>query len=303
MWLIAAISAYFLLAIVSLFDRYFLVGPMASPKAYTFYIGISCLAFCLVFIPFGIALPSFSVVLLGLSAGLVRMLGTLILTISITKSEVSRAIPAIGALQPIFSFFLFFLLIPQSRPLTLLQALSFLLLIFGSILISSKKKKNEPFDLKSLKYPILAAFLYSVTFFLIKSLFLKAEEVNFINGMFLILFGNGLASLIFLFFPKSRKEIFSQKMPGKVSGFFILGQALGGLALLSQYYAVFLADPGQVPLINALEGTRYAFLLLFVFLLSGWKPQLLKEEFSRETFLPKVLAVAMIALGMAFLVI
>jgi len=299
MWLVVAILAYFLLAVVSLFDRYFLVGPISSPKVYTFYIGISCLLFCLFLIPFGISFPAAGMIFLGLIAGLTRMLGTLFLTISITKSEISRAVPAIGALQPIFSFFLFFLFLPQSRALTIFQIVAFILLVFGSALISIKKFDREFFSSKVLKYPIIASFLYSLTFFLIKNLFLGT---TFLNGMFLILFGNGLASLVFFSFPKNREVIFNQKLSKKISGFFILGQTLGGLALLFQYRAVFLAKPEQVPLINALEGTRYVFLLFFVFLLSNWKPQLLKEEVSKEVFLPKVLALLLIVGGMALLV-
>jgi drug/metabolite transporter (DMT)-like permease len=300
MWLIAAILAYFFLAIVSLFDRYFLVGPMASPKVYTFYIGISCLFFCFFLIPLGVSLPAIGIILLGLTAGLTRMLGTLFLTTSITKSEISRVIPAIGALQPVFSFFLFFLFLPQSRIVNILQIVAFALLVLGSTLISVKKFDKEFFSFQALKYPIVASFLFSLTFFLTKNLFL---ETTFLNGMFLILFGNGLFSLMLFVFPENRKIIFGQKLSKKISGFFILGQSLGGLALVLQYYAVFLAKPGQVPLINALEGMRYVFLLFFVFLLASWKPQLLKEEVSKEAFLPKVLAVLLIAGGMALLVL
>jgi drug/metabolite transporter (DMT)-like permease len=300
MWLIVAVLAYFILAIVSLFDRYFLVGPISSPKVYTFYIGTSCLLFCFFLIPFGISLPATGIIFLGLAAGLTRMLGTLFLTISITRSEISRVIPAIGALQPIFSFFLFFLFLPQSRALSPLQAIAFVLLVLGSVLISVKKFDKEFFSLQALRYPIIASLLYSLMFFLIKNLFLKT---TFLNGIFLILLGNGLASLVFFALPKDREIIFNQKLSKKISGFFVLGQALGGLALLLQYYAVFLAKPGQVPLINALEGTRYVFLLIFVFLLAGWKPQLLNEEVSRKAFLPKVLAVLLIVGGMALLVL
>lgn len=300
MWLIVAVLAYFILAIVSLFDRYFLVGPISSPKVYTFYVGILCLLLCFFLIPFGISLPAAGIIFLGLVAGLTRMLGTLFLTISITRSEISRVIPAIGALQPIFSFFLFFLFLPQSRGLSLIQVIAFVLLVLGSVLISVKKFDKEFFSLQALKYPIIASLFYSLMFFLIKNLFLKTA---FVNGMFLILLGNGLASLVFFAPPKDREIIFNQKLSKKISGFFVLGQALGGLALLLQYYAVFLAKPGQVPLINALEGTRYVFLLIFVFLLAGWKPQLLNEEVSRKALLPKVLAVLLIVGGMALLVL
>jgi len=298
MWILVTILAYFFLAVVSLFDRYFLVGPMPSSKVYTFNVGIFGFIFCLLFLFFGTNLPAANVVFLGLLAGAIRMLAVLFLTTSITKSEISRVVPAVGGLQPIFSFFLFFFFLPQSRILNIYQIAAFILLILGTVLISVKKFDKEFFNFQTLKYPITASFLYSLTFFLTKNLFLKT---SFLSGIFLILFGGGLVVLSFLVFPKSRETILNQKMSGKLSSLFILGQIIGGTAIILQYYAVFLAKPGQVPLINALEGTRYVFLLFFVFLLSGWKPQLLKEEVSKEAFLPKVLAVLLIGGGLALL--
>jgi len=298
MWILVTILAYFFLAVVSLFDRYFLVGPMPSSKVYTFNVGIFGFIFCLLFLFFGTNLPAANVVFLGLLAGAIRMLAVLFLTTSITKSEISRVVPAVGGLQPIFSFFLFFFFLPQSRILNIYQIAAFILLILGTVLISVKKFDKEFFNFQTLKYPITASFLYSLTFFLTKNLFLKT---SFLSGIFLILFGGGLVVLSFLVFPKSRETILNQKMSGKLSSLFILGQIIGGTAIILQYYAVFLAQPGQVPLINALEGTRYVFLLFFVFLLSGWKPQLLKEEVSKEAFLPKVLAVLLIGGGLALL--
>jgi len=297
-WLIIVLIAYFLMSIVALFDRYFLVGPIANPKTYTFYIGILGLIFCLFFILLGITFPLSNVVFLGLAAGGIRIIANLFLTTSITKSEISRVAPAVGAMQPIFSFLLFFLFLPQSRILDISQLAAFILLVFGSVLISTKKFDREFFNFENLKYPITASFLYSLTFFLTKNLFLKT---NFLSGMFLILLGSGLAALGFLIFPQNREIILNQKMSGRISGLLLLGQTIGGLSLILQYYAVFLAKPGQVPLINALEGTRYVFLLFFVFLLGKWKPQLLKEETSREVLFPKILAILLIGGGLALL--
>jgi len=173
MWLLITILAYFFLAVVSLFDRYFLVGPMPSPKVYTFYVGTIGLLFCLFFIPFGTSLPAINIVFLGLLAGLIRIIAILFLTISITKSEISRTVPVVGALQPIFSFLLFFLFFPQSRILNIFQLVAFILLVFGSVLISIKRFDKEFFNFKTLKYPITASFLYSLTFFLTKNLFFR----------------------------------------------------------------------------------------------------------------------------------
>jgi len=264
-WLLVTIFGYFLLSIVSLFDRYFLVGPIPNPKIYTFYIGILWLFISLIFIPFGVIFPQKDIILLGLVTGLVRIFAILFLAKSLIESEVSRVIPAIGGLLPIFTFLLFFLYLPKSEILNLSQITAFILLVFGSVLISLRKFNRKFLDFKTLKYPIITAFLFALVYFSSKILFSKT---SFLNGLFLMLLGGGLGAISFLISFEVRKNIFVQKISQKISGFFLLGQVFGGLGVISQYYAVSLAEPSQVPLINALDGIRYVFLLFFVFILS-----------------------------------
>jgi hypothetical protein len=80
-----------------------------------------------------------------------------------------------------------------------------------------------------------------------------------------------------------------------------LGQIFGGLGIISQYYAIFLAKPFQIPLINALEGTRFIFLLAFVFLLALWRPEILKEEIKGKILIQKIIAILLIGGGLALL--
>ncbi|MBZ9578734.1 hypothetical protein KJA14_02685 [Patescibacteria group bacterium] len=298
LWLSITLLAYFFLAILSLFDRYLLVGPIPHPKIYTFYVGILGLFLCLFFIPLGIPLPEKGLIILGLGAGLIRIFAILFLTKGIVKSEVSRVVPAIGGFLPIFSFLIFLPISSSKEILSVSQITAFTFLVLGSILISAKKISLKFLSLTNLKYPIVAAFLYALTFFLTKILFLKAR---FLNGFFLIVLGSGLGSLFFLISKKTRKLIFSHKPTQKIGGLFILDQIFGGLGIVFQYYAVFLAKPSQVPLINALEGTRFVFLLGFVLLLSLWRPQLLKEEMRGKILVQKIFAILLIGAGLAFL--
>ena len=297
-WLLVAILAYFFLAVVSLFDRYLLIGPIPSPRIYTFNVGILWLLLCLFFIPFGISFPAGNLILLGLGAGLIRIFAILFLTKSIFESEISRVVPAIGGFLPIFSFLFFLLYFPKAEILNLFQLAAFILLLAGSILVSIKKFDKKFFTFKTLKYPVISALLFALTFFLTKILFL---ETGFLNGFFLVLIGGGLGAAIFLFSPKTKKEIFAQKVSQKVSGFFLLGQTFGGLGVFLQYYAVFLAEAGKIPVINALEGIRYVFLLFFVLLLSRWKPQLLKEEIKGAALFQKATAILLIGTGLILL--
>lgn len=298
-WLILTISAYFFLSIVALFDRYFLVGKIPNPKVYTFFVGILWFLLCLIFIPFGISVPETNIIILGLGVGLVRILATLFLTEGIVRSEISRMIPAVGGFLPIFSFLLFFVYFPRSESLNLSQFSAFVLLVFGSIMISLKNSLKI-FNLESLKYPVISAFLFALNFFLMKILFLKT---NFLNGLFLTLLGGGVGAIFLFGFSDVRKSIFNQKISTKISGIFILGQTFGGLGVISQFYAVSLARPGQVPLINATEGIRYVFLLLFVLILSFWKPKLLKEETKGTILLQKIIAVLLIGAGLYLLIL
>jgi len=297
-WLFVTILAYFFLAIVSLFDRYFLVGAIPDPMVYTFYIGTIGLPICLFLLPFGIILPVKSVIILGLTAGFIKILGNLFLMKSIVQSEVSRAVPAIGGLMPIFSFLLFFLYFPKNEILNLYQVLAFILSVSGSVLISLKKVPGRFFSLKNLKYPIIASIIFAVSFFLIKILFLR---VNFLTGFFLVLLGGGVGTLCFFILPDFRKNLFIQRINKKISGIFLLSQALGGLGAVFQQYAFFLARPSQVPLINALEGVIYFFLFIFVLILSFWKPELLKEEMRGTTLFQKIIAIFLIGVGLAIL--
>ena len=296
-WLITTLLAYFFLAIVSLFDRYFLVGSIPNHKNYTFYIGIVGFFIGLILLPFGIKVNELTLILicLGLVAGFMRIFGVLFLAKSISQNEISRVIPAMAGFLAIFSFILFW---PGKEILNFSQTSAFVLLLIGSILISSKKLSFKFFTFKILKHPMIAAFFFALYIFLMKTLFLKT---NFLTVFSLILIGGGLGVITFLFFPEDRKNIFTQKLSFRISRLFLLGQCLGGLGVGFQNYAIFLAKPNQVPLINALEGARYVFLLFFVFLLSIWKPSILKEEMKGAVIFQKILAILLIGAGLVLI--
>lgn len=300
-WFLVTIFAYFFLAVVALFDRYFLVGSIPNPRVYAFNVGILGFLVGLLLIPFGVSFSTLApLFLLGAGAGFIRVLAILFLAKSIVNSEVSRAVPAIGGFLPIFSFLLFFLFLPSQGTLNLIQLIAFIILILGSVLISLKEFSFKFFSFKNLKNPIIASFFFASAYFLSKLVFL---EIDFINGGFLVLFGGGLAAITFLVLPRSKELIFHQKVNQKMSGIFILGQIFGVLGVGALYYAIFLAEPSQVPLINSLEGLRYVFLLIFVFILGIKFPNILKEEISKETLVQKIIAILLIAGGLALLVV
>ncbi len=297
-WFVAAILAYFILAVVSLLDRYILIGPIHEPKVYAFGVGALTFLAAFLIIPFGLNFPSSNLILMGLASGFIRIFGVLFLYEGIRRLEVSRVVPAMNGFMPIFSFLIFFLFFPGVESFGLFTAIAFILLIGGSVLISPKKLSHIFSDFKNLKYPAISAFLLSLNFFLTKNLFM---ETDFLSGLFLMLVGVGIGTAAFFLFPDFRKHFKTPRISLKASGLLILTQIFGAVGGLLQFYAVFLSKPFQVPLINALEGTRDVFLLLFVFLLSLWRPDILKEKMAGASGFQKILAVLLISVGLVIL--
>jgi drug/metabolite transporter (DMT)-like permease len=302
LWLIVAISAYLILAIVFLVDKYLLVGPIPNPKVYTFYIG-SLGIFVLILAPFvGFYIPEPSQVILSLLAGALFIYGIFWLNYALRLFEASRVIPAIGGILPIFSFLLIYIFSGGKEIFTIWEFLAFILLVFGSVLIVYEKAKISS---KSLRISTLAAFFLALSFVLAKYVYMTQP---FWSGYIWIRIGGFLMAMSFLFTPEVRRELGRTKInfPKKTAAIFLSNQAAGASANILQNWAVALAPLVCVPFINALQGIQYAFLLVFTVLLSLTQPLWakragLKEEISRKIIFQKIIAILIIGGGLALL--
>ncbi len=299
LWLIVAISAYLILAIVFLVNKYLLAGPLPNPKVFAFYVGM--LGILILFIvPFtGFFIPGPFQIFLSLLAGTLFICALLWFYKALHLFEVSRVVPAIGGLIPLFSFGLIYFFSFGKETLSFLEAIVFILLVFGSVLITLEKRKL--ITLRGLQISALAAFLFSLSFVLAKYVYL---EQPFWNGFIWMRVGGFLAALFFfLIFKEVREEIFKKNASLKIKTalIFILNQAMGAGALILQNWAIFLAPLAFVPIINALQGTQYVFLLIFAILLSLKFPQILKEEISKEVIFQKLFAILLIGAGLVLL--
>ena len=299
LWLIVAISAYLILAIVFLVNKYLLAGPLPNPKVFAFYVGM--LGILILFIvPFtGFFIPGPFQIFLSLLAGTLFICALLWFYKALHLFEVSRVVPAIGGLIPLFSFGFIYFFSFGKETLSFLEVIVFILLVFGSVLITLEKRKL--ITLRGLQISALAAFLFSLSFVLAKYVYL---EQPFWNGFIWMRVGGFLAALFFfLIFKEVREEIFKKNASLKIKTalIFILNQAMGAGALILQNWAIFLAPLAFVPIINALQGTQYVFLLIFAILLSLKFPQILKEEISKEVISQKLFAILLIGAGLTLL--
>lgn len=295
-WLLIAILSYFFFSLVSLADRYLLAGPLPSPGAYAFLVNFLGGLLSLLIIPFvDFSVPGFCQLFLSFFAGAVWTLGIFFLFRAIFKSEVSRVVPAIGGFLPLFSFFFSFFFFPGNQIFNFLYLLALIFLVSGGVLITSEKDK--PINKNVLLLSAAAAVVLALGFALAKMVYLGQP---FINGFIWIRIGGGLSALLLLFSRKVRRAVFEQKAGAKNPAFlpFIGGQVCGSAAMVLQNYSLSLAGTGQIALINALEGVRYVFLLVFILILSRKDPSLFKEDFSPKSMARKILAVLLIAAGL-----
>lgn len=315
-WLFIAVLSYILLAVTSLIDKFLLGGSLSNPKLYAFYIGaLSAAAF--LFLPFGIwANPSPLLFLTGVAAGMAQIYGSYFYLSALQRFEVSRTVPMIGSLVPIFGFFLTAAVSGGTAILGFRELAGFFMLIAGSWLMMAK---GFPIKINSLASISMASFLFALSVVLAKLVYLQLPDQTgplpaaflgidissylvFLRGFLLMAFGSVLAALTFFLSDDVRKTVFGRraaKKSARPNALFFSGQAMGGVAFLLQNFAVSLAPQASVPVINAMAGIQYMFLFFFSVILSLRFPRLLNEKTTGGAILQKTAAIALIIIGLA----
>lgn len=295
-WLLVIILAYLSFSLASLGDK-LVLNRAKNPKLYAFYVGFLSLL-VLSAVPFvGIRFPDVASFLwIFLSSGSF-IFGLYVLYNAVEKFEVSRVVPIVGALQPIFILFLSFMLL-EFGMITASNMLAFAVLLLAGIIISFEKKLKV--TKKLLELSLFASLLIALSFVFIKLVFLHQ---SFFHGIIWIGIFNFLFALVFLFDAGVRSEIFVKKsaFDKKTLLLVIITQSAGGLAGLLQNFAIFLAPVSNLAILNALRGIQYMFLFVITLFFSFFYPKILKEEISRKIIIQKSVVIIMIVFGLAIL--
>lgn len=291
-----AIFAYFLFAINGVVDKFLLSRVVRHPIAYAFYIGITG-PLTLLLAPFGLEVPgSVGDFVIAIVGGGSFIIALYFFYNAIQQTSISRILPVEGGFVPFFTLILAYTILGER--LTNVQLLGFVFLVAGAILIAFKKEKGQ-WHTRALGNGIAAAFLFALSFTLTKYIF---DATNFVSGLIWTRLGFFLVSLSFLLPKLSRRYILNTpKHASTGNKFLYYGTRLtGGAAGLLQNYAIAL---GSVTIVNALQGTQYAILLLMTIVLSRNYPKILKEKISGHILLQKILAIILIGFGLLALTI
>jgi len=253
-WIFIALSGYFLLAFTGVADKFMVSKVVRAPIAYAFYTAMTG-PMSLILIPFGAKLLNPHDFIVALLSGTSFIIAVYFSYAAIYKSSVSRVIPIQGGMIPLFSF-LFAYLILHDR-MNNYQILGFLFLVLGAVLISSRKENNT-WSHKAFFLASTSALFFALSSVLTKYTF---NHSNFISGMIWTRIGFLIPILPILAFRENRKKIFNAPKEAGVKNvvLYYSSRVTGTAGGFLQNYAVSL---GSVSIVNALQGTQFAFLLL-----------------------------------------
>ncbi|MEA1963085.1 MAG: EamA family transporter [Patescibacteria group bacterium] len=321
MWLVPAITSYFINAGVYVADKFLLSKKIHSSIIYAFYVGIWSVfnIFLLIFNPW---LPNLRELGIDLLAGMLFLATLIFWYKALHQSEATRVVPIVGALVPIFSFI--FSLIFLGESLSERQLLAFVILIMGGVMISVKhtrfyylrearEKLKKIFEdtlgpvharyrptQRLIINSAVSALFFAAYYVMIKYVYLTQP---FIGGFVWSRMGSFLGVFLIFLVPEWRTKIIKhqkgQKSP-KNLGFFLSIRFLAAIAFIMLNWAI---SMGNVALISSLQGTQYIFLILLVIFLSTRFPKILKEEFGSGVMLQKIMGTAMIVIGLYMLAV
>lgn len=311
-WLVFALTAYFLLAIANLIDKFLVEKVLGSARAYTFMASVMGL---LVFLsaPWVLHWPGWPMLIFNLILGGVFTLALLFLYAALRRGEASQVLVLVGGSTPIFSAPLAFWVLGDTFSFP--QVIAIILLFFGLLIIAflPSKKKNfweKIFTRLSLKnynpklgisLAVLSGLAYAL--FFVGSKFAYQDQA-FLSAFLWTRLGAAIFAAIILFSKRARQEILAifkpKKENKKKQGLLVFNQGLGSLGFILQNYAIYL---GPVAIVNALQGVQYAWIIILGAGISIFAPKILKEDISRNVIIKKLVAILIISCGLYLLTV
>lgn len=293
MIILLAIFQYFVQALVDLMDKFLITARKLEPVKYTFYTVVTGLVLLLVWPWTYSPLPA-KFIWAALLSGSLFSLAIYVFFKALAKGEVSRVVPFVFGLVPVFDILIS--LVTGRDSLKLNEVAAMCLLIPGALLVSHQRDSRW---LKHAALKTLSAFLFSFYY----AVWQFAAQMPVLNSLMWNRIGAALVLLLLLLLPGFRKKVATMdevKNKAGTSALFVFKQVLGGLNFL---FLSFLLVLGKISIINGLQGFRYVFLLSFGMLLSKKRKHLISEDTRNQIVSQKSFGVLLIFIGTALLFI
>jgi uncharacterized membrane protein len=294
MIILLTIFQYLIQATVDLMDKFLITARKIEPVSYTFFTVVTGLILLVIW-PWNFFVLPAKYIFLDLFSGAFFSLAFYVFFLALSWGEVSRVVPFVFGLVPVFDIIIS--RVTGRNSLSLNEAGAMFLLIPGALLVSHQPGS---FWGKHAALKTLSAFLFSGYY----ALWQYGSQVGpVLNNLMWNRLGAAAVLLILLFLPAFRSKVFAaEKIKNKAgtSFLFLFKQLLGGGNFI---FLSFLLVLGKISIINSLQGFRYVFLLAFSLLLSKKRAHLIKEDDGRGTIWQKSFGIALVFLGTILLFI
>ncbi len=288
MIVILSIFQYFLAAVTDVLDKFLISKEKIEPVNYTFYTVVTG-AVLLIIWPWVFADLALKYVLLDLFSGAVFSLVMYLFFRVLANGEVSRVVPFIFGLVPVFDSLIAFT--TGRNSLLAHEVAAMFLLVPGALIISHNSNSNWS---KHVFTKLLCAFGFSAYYALWQY---AAQNGPALNNLMWNRLGAALVLIILLILPSFRKKVFAVKHVAnkkKTGSLFLFKQLLGGANFI---FFSFLLLKGKISVINSLQGFRYVFIFLIALLLSHSFSFILKEQINKKIIGQKFFGLILICLG------
>ncbi|MFA5954921.1 MAG: EamA family transporter [Patescibacteria group bacterium] len=291
-WLLVVLAGHLANALAFVVDKILLVGKMKYPSVYVFYIGTLGLASFVLF-PFGgMHLLSAPVMGKAFVSGASFVVALLAFFTALKKGETTRVAPFVGAFVSLWTILLAGFILGER--LTGAEWVGIALLIFGSIIISYERVASATsITWSEAFYIVVAGGFFALSYTLAKAVFNSAEFIPAFLWMRLFAF---VSVVPLLLLPTTRRQIFAGDGTRPPLLFYI-GQSCGAIGFVLLSWGVERAP--SVSIVNALQGVQYAFLFIFVVVLTRFAPRMIQEKLNRQIVLQKIIALIVLGIGLA----
>lgn len=302
-WILLAAGGQLLLAVVAILDKYIVTDTKVMPRpfVYAFY---SCLMtggwmaiYLLAFIPGVAALgvpslqnvgaPTIQVVGMSFFAAYTLFMALVSMYESLKQAEAADVMPVIGATSALTAFGLSYMLLGTVLSSTFIWGIS--LLVIGTALVSQFQ-----FSRFVALHAVHSGLFFGLHFLAMKGLF---TETNFDDGFFwsrvsFILFALSLL-LVPTYYHKIKKQTQSTSA---ASGLLVLFTKI--LAGVGAFLLLKATDFGEVAVVQATDGLKFAFIVIIAIVLGRFLPKSAsKTHYTTHTIVRKTLFISIIIIG------
>ncbi len=307
-WIVVALSAYLILALANLLDKFLVDNIIKSSRAYAF---AACILGASLFLaaPWFLSWPGWILFFWNILNGFIFATALWALYEALRRGEAARILVFVGGITPIFSIIFSLVFLKESFSLNQWSGIALISVGVALIVYLPAARSHLARIIRKLGMvqtavkgglgiALISALSYSVYFLSTKMAY---EFQPFASAFIWTRLGAALFVLLFLLEKSSRQAIarfWHKSSPNKNKLLVVINQTLGASGFILQNYAIYL---GSVVLVNALQGFQYAFLLVVSTILALSAPKLLKETFTIGIFIQKLSAVLLIIVGLFFI--